>query len=135
MHGTDKLVGNPPTLFTGNRTKSKEFITQWEVYKGVNISNNLMCNPYQCSLLFMTYIQGPLVNKWIKSMNAWLRLQITRNGRPTNDKWLWDSTLLLFNQQYADILGQEKARAKLNRGFKMEKGNIDAYIAKFEQVV
>jgi hypothetical protein len=83
----------------------------------------------------MTYIQGPLVNEWVKSMNAWLRLQITRNGRPTNDKWLWDSTLLSFNRQYADVLGQEKARAELKRGFKMERGDIDAYIAKFEQII
>jgi hypothetical protein len=135
MQGTDKLVGNPPHIFTGDRTKSKEFITQWEMYEGVNISNNLMHNAYQQSLLFMTYIQGPLVNKWIKSMNAWLRLQITWNGRPTNDEWLWDSILLSFNRQYTDILGQEKARAELERGFKMEKGDIDAYIAKFEQVI
>jgi hypothetical protein len=80
MQGTDKLIRNPPHVFTGDRTKSKEFITQWEMYEGVNISNNLMHNAYQRSLLFMTYIQGPLVNEWIKSMNAWLRLQITRNG-------------------------------------------------------
>jgi hypothetical protein len=79
------------------------------MYEGVNISNNLMRNPYQRSLLFMTYIQGPLVNEWIKSMNAWLHLQITRGGRLTTNKWLWDSTLLSFNRQYADILGQEKA--------------------------
>jgi hypothetical protein len=135
MPGTNKLVGNPPHIFTGDRTKSKEFITQWEMYEGVNISNNLMHNAYQWSLLFMTYIQGPLVNEWIKSMNAWLRLQITRKGRPTNDEWLWDSTLLSFNHQYADVLGQEKARAELERGFKMEKGDINAYIAKFEQVI
>jgi hypothetical protein len=80
MQGMDKLVGNLPSIFTGHRTKSEEFIMQWEMYKGVNISNNLMHNAYQRSLLFMTYIQGPLVNKWIKSMNAWLCLQITRNG-------------------------------------------------------
>jgi hypothetical protein len=135
MPRTDKLMGNPPHIFTGDRTKSEEFITQWEMYEGVNISNNLMRNAYQRSLLFMTYIQGLLVNEGIKSMNAWLRLQITRNGRPTNDEWLWDSTLLSFNRQYADILGQEKARAELERGFKMEKGDIDAYIAKFEQVI
>jgi hypothetical protein len=135
IQGTDKLVGNPPYIFTGDRIKSEEFITQWEMYEGVNISNNLMRNAYQRSLLFMTYIQGPLVNEWIKSMNAWLRLQITRNGCPTNDEWLWDSTLLSFNRQYTDVLGQEKARAELERGFKMEKGDIDAYIAKFEQVI
>jgi hypothetical protein len=135
MQGTDKLVSNPPHKFTGDRTKSEEFIMQWEMYEGVNISNNLMCNTYQQSLLFMTYIQGPFVNEWIKSMNTWLRLQITRNRRPTNDKWLWDSTLLSFNCQYADVLGQEKARAELERGFKMEKGDIDAYIAKFGQII
>jgi hypothetical protein len=43
--------------------------------------------------------------------------------------------LLSFNRQYADVLGQEKARAELERGFKMEKGDIDAYIAKFEQII
>jgi hypothetical protein len=133
--GTDKLVGNPPTVFAGDRTKSEEFITQWEMYEGINISNNLMHNPYQQSLLFMTYIQGPLVNEWIKSMNTWLRLQITRNRRLTTDEWLWDSTLLSFNRQYADLLGQEKARAELDQGFKMEKGDLDGYITKFEQIV
>jgi hypothetical protein len=68
-------------------------------------------------------------------MTNWLHLQITCNRRLTMDKWLWDSTLLSFNKQYADLLGQEKARAELERGFKMEKGDIDAYISKFEQVV
>jgi hypothetical protein len=53
----------------------------------------------------------------------------------TTDKWLWDSTLLSFNRQYADLLGQEKARAELDQGFKMEKGDLDRYIAKFEQIV
>jgi hypothetical protein len=47
MPGTDKLMGNPPHIFTGDRTKSEEFITQWEMYEGVNISNNLMHNAYQ----------------------------------------------------------------------------------------
>jgi hypothetical protein len=47
IQGTDKLVGNPPHIFTGDRTKSEEFITQWEMYEGVNISNNLMHNAYQ----------------------------------------------------------------------------------------
>jgi hypothetical protein len=47
MQGTDKLMGNPPHIFTGDRTKSEEFIMQWEMYEGVNISNNLMHSAYQ----------------------------------------------------------------------------------------
>jgi hypothetical protein len=46
VQGMDKLVRNPPHIFTGDRTKSEEFITQWEMYEGVNISNNLMHNAY-----------------------------------------------------------------------------------------
>ena len=40
-----------------------------------------------------------------------------------------------FNRQFADVLEQEKAKALLRRGFKMEGGDLDAYISKFEQTV
>jgi hypothetical protein len=31
----DKLVGNTPLIFTGERSQAEEFITQWQLYKGV----------------------------------------------------------------------------------------------------
>jgi hypothetical protein len=34
-----------------------------ELYEGVNINNTLMRNAYQRAMLFLTYIQGPLVNE------------------------------------------------------------------------
>jgi hypothetical protein len=43
----DKLVGNPPLIFKGDRDKAEEFITQWQLYEGVNITNDLMRNAYQ----------------------------------------------------------------------------------------
>jgi hypothetical protein len=43
----DKLVGNPPLIFKGNRDAAEEFITQWQLYEGVNITNDLMRNAYQ----------------------------------------------------------------------------------------
>jgi hypothetical protein len=74
----DKLVGNPPLIFKGNRDAAEEFITQWQLYEGVNITNDLMRNAYQRAMLFLTYIQGPLVNEWVKGVNAWLRGQVIR---------------------------------------------------------
>jgi hypothetical protein len=68
----DKLMGNPPLIFKGDRDKAEEFITQWQLYKGVNITNDLMRNAYQRAMLFLTYIQGPLINEWVKGVNAWL---------------------------------------------------------------
>jgi hypothetical protein len=46
-HHGDKLVGNLPIIFTGDRSKAEQFITQWQLYEGVNITNMLMHNPYQ----------------------------------------------------------------------------------------
>jgi hypothetical protein len=58
-------------------------------------------------------------------MSGWLQLQVTQEGVPMGDKWLWNSIVLLFNQQFADVLSQEKARVILQKGIKMERRDID----------
>jgi hypothetical protein len=131
----DKLVGNPPLIFKGNRDTAEEFITQWQLYEGVNITNDLMRNAYQRAMLFLTYIQGPLVNEWVKGVNAWLRGQVIRQRWLTTDERLWDEAQDLFNQQFANVMEQENAQAKLAGGLKLERGDLDALITEFEQLV
>jgi hypothetical protein len=92
----NKLVGNTPLIFTGDRSKAKEFITQWQLYKGVNITNELMRTAYQRAMLFLTYIQGPVVNEWVKGVNAWLRNQIVNQQWAPNDERLWNEVLRLI---------------------------------------
>jgi hypothetical protein len=58
----DKLVGNTPLIFKGEHSRAEEFITQWQLYEGVNITNDLMRNAYQRAMLFLTYIQGVTVS-------------------------------------------------------------------------
>ena len=99
------------------------------------MTNNQMRIPFQCAMLFLTYLQGPLVNEWVKAMSTWLRLQITNHHIRIEDEWLWDSTMQAFNRQFADVLEQEKAKALLRRGFKMEGSELDTYISRFEQIV
>ena len=77
--GSNKLIGNPPSIFNGDKSRSEEFSTQWQLYEGVNMTNNQMRIPFQRAMLFLTYLQGPLVNEWVKAMSTWLRLQITNN--------------------------------------------------------
>jgi hypothetical protein len=59
-------------------------------------------------MFFLTYIQGNLVNKWVKGVNAWLRTQVTTQGRATTDERLWNGVIGAFNGQYADVLEQER---------------------------
>jgi hypothetical protein len=134
-HHGDKLVGNPPIIFTGDHSKAEQFIMQWQLYKGVNITNMLMHNPYQRAMFFLTYIQGNLVNEWVKGVNAWLCNQVITQGWATTDERLWNGVIGAFNRQYADVLEQEKAQAELGRGLRMQNGDLDGLIMRFEQLV
>jgi hypothetical protein len=131
----DKLVGNTPLIFKGERSRAEEFITQWQLYEGVNITNDLMRNAYQRAMLFLTYIQGPIVNEWVKGVNAWLRGQIIHQGWAPTDERLWAEVFDSFNRQFANVMEQEDAQAALAKGLQLDKGDLDKLITEFEQLV
>jgi hypothetical protein len=131
----NKLVGNTPLIFKGERSKAEEFITQWQLYKGVNITNDLMRNAYQRAMLFLTYIQGPIVNEWVKGVNAWLRGQIINQRWAPTDERLWNEVFDSFNRQFANVMEQEDAQAALAKGLQLDKGDLDKLITEFEQLV
>jgi hypothetical protein len=131
----DKLVGNTPLIFKGERSKAEEFITQWQLYEGVNITNDLMRNAYQRAMLFLTYIQGPIVNEWVKGVNAWLRGQIIHQQWAPTDERLWVEVFDSFNRQFANVMEQEDAQAALAKGLQLDKGDLDKLITEFEQLV
>ena len=131
----DKLVGNPPEIFTGIREKAEPFLTFWGIYAGVNRKCSIIANPYQKSLLFLTYIQGNDMAEWVQSMSRWLQRQVDQEGVDPRDPWLYNSTIISFRCQYADVLQEEKACALIMKGFKMDPQNPDNYISKFEELV
>ncbi len=67
-----KLVGEPPTIYNGDRKKTTLFINEWELYWAVNNDNTLMINPYRRAMFFLTYIKGTRVNEWVMAVNRWL---------------------------------------------------------------
>ena len=131
---TDKLVGNAPTIFQGDRTKAEDFLSQWNLYNGINYANSIMINPYQRTMLFLSYIQGPLVGEWVRGQHAWLNHQIVAGRLPVEES-LWRTVLRNFRENFANILEREVAEARLREGIKMKEGKIDNYIAEFEQLV
>jgi hypothetical protein len=86
-------------------------------------------------MFFLTYIQGTLINEWVKGVNAWLCTQVTTQGWATMDERLWNGVIGAFKRQYADVLEQEKAQAKLGRGLCMQQGDLDGLITKFKTLV
>jgi hypothetical protein len=122
-------------VFAGERTKAKQFLTQWNLYCGINHDNAIMETAYQKAMLFLTYIQGETVNEWVGAQSAWLAEQVEDNGVLPENAYLWRRTLGSFKTQYSDNMEQERARAELKKGLKMQQGNIDEYVAKFERLI
>ena len=134
----DKLIGNPPFIFTGDCTKSKAFMSDWKKYQWANKDTTCMMEPYARATLFLTYIQGGNTTEWVDRLGDWLEYQIDpQNPRQTtvNNEWLWDSVELAFNRQYANKLTQERALAKLKSGIKMKGEELDDYISHFKVLV
>lgn|SRR6266702_271159 len=92
-----KLVGDPPTIYDGDRKKTQTFVNQWDVYWGVNSDNALIMNPYQQAMLFLTYMKGTNVNKYVVAVNQWLNQQL-HGGIPTTDEQLWAEVTASFSQ-------------------------------------
>jgi hypothetical protein len=86
-------------------------------------------------MLFLTYIQGPIVNEWVKGVNAWLQGQIINQQWAPMDERLWNEVFDSFNRQFANVMEQEDAQAALAKGLQLEKGNLDRLITEYEQLV
>ena len=89
-------------------------------------------DPYQCCLLFLTYLQGPHVNEWVQSQHQWLVNEVTTNRVALMNVWLWMTMEHAFHQNFVDTLKQEHAQAALKQGFWMKGEDMDDYVAKFE---
>jgi len=131
MHG--KLSGNPPRIFNGDHTTSVGFLMEWELYYEINRHIDIMNQPYTRSMLFLTYIQGDDVQSWVMKQILWLRNEINTGGvQPTNE-WLWREILCMFEHAFLNTMNEARARSELSK-LKMTGGDIDGFIAKFEQL-
>ncbi len=129
-----KLVGEPPTIYDGDRKKTTLFINEWELYWVVNNDNALMINPYRRAMFFLTYIKGTRVNEWVMAVNRWLARQI-QGGINTGDERLWNEVAASFTRRFADSLAKENAQSILRAGVKMKGEDIDAYIVEIEELI
>ena len=66
--GENRLFGQAPDVFTGDRSKTKEFLTQWELYYNLNHLTTIMGVPYSRCMLFLTFCKGPLMATWASTI-------------------------------------------------------------------
>ena len=52
----NKLIGNEPSIFNGEREQVEEFLTTWNLYQGLNRNTAVMSVPFDQAQLFLGYI-------------------------------------------------------------------------------
>ena len=83
-------------------------------------------------MLFLTFIKGPDVQEWASSQVGWLGSRV-QAGAGRNEEHLYNTVMDSFNTAFTDTMSLQKAKAEFCT-LKMEKGELDTYIAKFERL-
>jgi hypothetical protein len=72
-------------------------------------------------MLFLTYIQGPIVNEWVKGVNTWLRGQIINQQWAPTDERLWTEVFDSFNRQFANVMEQKTPKLPWPRDYSLKR--------------
>ena len=126
------MTGKEPEIFTRDHDKVEEFMTSWSVYHGINKQTRVMNNPMSQTMLFFGYLRGLKMHLWIKKILAQLDHQLCTGGRDT-DKWIWETMINDFAQNFQDVMSRERAKKKLFK-LRMERGELDEYMSQFQQL-
>ena len=125
-----RLCGNPLEIFTGDREKADRFLSQLKRYYLANIGVPEFNSWIRRVVIACTYIQGPLVDKWVDRAVDWLA---QLDPLIDNIKDVWDQFLDAFAEQFQDSQKGECACTGLEN-IKMTWPLVDQYIQDFEQL-
>ena len=64
--GGDKLGGNPPPEFDGDRSYANHFMNKFNLYRLTNMEAVQMRVPMKCTALLLSFIKGPNVDDWVQ---------------------------------------------------------------------
>jgi Retrotransposon gag protein len=123
-------MGKLPEPFYGNQTKAKHFMQEVKAYLRLNQDIPGFDSPMKKVAFVLTHMKGPDVAGWARDIGEVLDdLRMPQDNIPI----LWTQFCEEFEQQYIDSSRAECARDKLKK-LKMKNDNINAYVAKFEEL-
>jgi hypothetical protein len=127
------LHGNPPEIFDGNRSRTKEFMRAFTRWWRLNINKPVFEQPYKRVALCLNYIRGKNVEDWTDEQQNTMD-QNVRNGTLKTDESHWTTFKAAYNSAYANMGEKIQAENKLST-IKMERGDLDSYIATFNKLL
>ncbi|KAH8979024.1 hypothetical protein EDB83DRAFT_2327240 [Lactarius deliciosus] len=112
---TGGFKGSPPTPFSGDRTKSLEFLREFRHFRLLNEDHEIMINPYKRTLLALSLIHGPAVNDWVDSQDQEAERLMNHPTNPVlrTDPILWTLFETAFKAAWTDTLSKQNTYQQL----------------------
>jgi hypothetical protein len=130
-NGGGALKGNPPTPFTGDRSKSRGFLNAFNLFKETNRHNETMKNPYPCVTSALTYMTGDLMESWKEDQLQQLKDRVNA-GTLDMDETHWQLFEADFRTSFTNTNAAKEARTELTQ---LKQGDsLDEYIARYKQL-
>jgi len=125
------LKGNPPPIFDGDRSTTRRFLNNFNLWKAINQHNDTMRKPFSRVVTLLTYMDGTQVDAWKEEQMQKLQ-EAMDNGAQETDEDLWDSFIERFKLAFTNQNQREEAYQKLCK-LKQEE-SLDDFFAKFKQL-
>ncbi|SRR6266851_3009696 len=123
------LFGATPEPFNGDRDKVKGFICAFKCWWKLNKEKLVFDQPYKHVALCLSYMRGKKVDNWVDARQK--EMDDNVNQGYTEDMEIhWVTFKNSFDLTYSNM--REKMSAK---SLKMEKQDIDTYIATFKNLL
>src|ERR1700761_5896613 len=130
--GHDKLSGQQPTIFEGDRRKSEGFMQEWNIYHGINRYTPQMINPFSRVLMFLSFIKGEKVQEWTQAQLRWAIDYVAQAPGNDNHEYLWTTVADAFYRAFTNITREVDAQTDI-KTLKMKGDHgLDDYISTFE---
>jgi hypothetical protein len=129
------LRGKVPKTFDGDRTKSKAFILDIQIYFKINRNKYDVKNVYSRVLLALSFIKGQNVVNWVGTQIDQLEDNLVNQcGGDEDDEDLWQEFEKEFKRAFISSTAKETAYVKL-QALKMKGDQLDEYIAEFVTLI
>ena len=130
----DKLSGQQPTIFEGDRRKLEAFMQEWNIYHGINRYTPQMINPFSQILMFLSFIKGEKVQEWTQAQLRWAVDYVAQAPGNDNHEYLWDTIADAFYRAFTNITREVDAQTNI-KTLKMKGDHgLDDYISTFERL-
>jgi len=125
------LKGNPPFIFTGDRSTSRKFINNFDLWRLLNQYNDTMKKPLSRVVALLSYMDGDKVDAW-KEEQMHILEKAANDGVQETDEDLWKDFIERFRNAFTNQNQREESYQKLCK-LKQE-DSLDDFFAKFKQL-